>query len=273
MANYFIGDIQGCYQGLKKALASVEFNPAKDTLWLTGDLIARGNGSLDTLKFLYKHQDSVKTVLGNHDLHFLSVANKLKKDNPKDLLHDLLSSPKLPVYVDWLRTQPLLLPLPKEQGFMSHAGLPPQWTAKKAIKWASKVSDILKSKDYVSFLSSMYGDKPSHWDLCQTEDEKLRFTVNALTRMRFCTLDGELNFQQKGSPDNLNQDAALIPWFEFNPKRFDNMSWIFGHWASLMGDSKNKNIIALDTGYVWGNYLSIFNLKSREITYIHNCDT
>lgn len=269
MAHYCIGDIQGCFLGLQKALAEVEFNFSKDTLWLTGDLIARGEGSLETLQFLYKHQDSVKTVLGNHDLHFLAVANQIKSVNPKDKLEPLLTNGSLSKYVDWLRNQPLILELPKQKGLMSHAGLPPHWTYKKAQKWSNKVSAILQSEDYVNFLAGMYGNKPSNWSLCKSEDEKLRFTVNALTRMRFVSQDGSLDFEQKGSPQKGDMNK-LIPWFEFQPERFDDNIWVFGHWASLMGNSSVKNVIALDTGYVWGNYLSVLDLKSREITYVNH---
>lgn len=277
MANYFIGDLQGCFDGLQRALAHVEFNPAKDTLWLTGDLIARGSDSLATMKFLYRNQDSVKTVLGNHDLHFLAVANKIKKPNPNDLLEPLLASKKLNHYVDWLRQQPLIHELPKSSGYMTHAGLPPHWSAKKAVKWAGKVSDILTSDDYVDFITEMYGNRPSLWSDCDNRTDKLRFTVNALTRMRFCDLNGELNFSQKGAPEKLgksktsNNQGDLIPWFEYHPERFKDTTWVFGHWASLMGETANSNVIALDTGYVWGNYLTIMNFKTREFSYIH-CD-
>lgn len=269
MAHYFIGDLQGCYEGLQRALAEVDFNKSKDTLWLTGDLVARGSDSLATLAYLYKHQDSVKTVLGNHDLHLLAVANKLKKPNPKDLLQPLLASPKLGKYIDWLRQQPLIQPLPKSQGYMTHAGLPPHWSAKKAVKWAGRVSDILQSKDYVEFLTNMYGNQPDNWQLCNTRQDKLRFTVNALTRMRFCTGSGSLDFSQKGSPAKLTtayskaNQQGLMPWFEFAPERFDNMTWVFGHWAALMGATQHKNVIALDTGYVWGNYLTVMKFKTR----------
>jgi len=276
MAHYFIGDLQGCFDGLQKALSEVEFNPSKDTLWLTGDLVARGPDSLSTIKYLYKHQDSVKTVLGNHDLHLLAVVNGIRKANPKDLLQPLLSSPKLNKYIDWLRQQPLIHTLPKSRGYMSHAGLPPLWTAKKALKWANNVTNILQSKDYKTFLADMYGNEPNHWHKCKTDQDKLRFTVNALTRMRFCNASGELDFSQKGSPDKLTnrhsttKSDGLMPWFQYQPERFENMLWVFGHWAALMGTTDNSNVIALDTGYVWGNHLSIMKLKTREISYIYN---
>lgn len=275
MANYFIGDIQGCYSGLRQALAAVEFNKSKDTLWLTGDLIARGPESLQTIKFLYKHQDSIKTVLGNHDLHLLAVANGIKQANPKDLLSDLLNCKKLNTYVDWLRQYPLLLELPKQQGFMSHAGLAPNWTTDDAVYWNSQIQQQLTSDNYQTFLTNMYGNAPTIWNDALPEDEKFRFAINAFTRMRYCTNSGELEFKQKGAPDNLNNEFNrtgenyLMPWFEFQPNRFDNIKWIFGHWASLMGQTNNDNIIGLDTGYVWGNYLSMYRLKTNKLTFVH----
>lgn len=265
MANYFIGDLQGCFNGLQQALATVEFNTSKDTLWLTGDLIARGKQSLETLDYLFSHQDCVKTVLGNHDLHFLSVANKLKKENPKDLLSPLLNSPKLPKYIDWLREQPLLLPLPDNSGYLSHAGLAPDWQVEDAIYWSQQIHDILLSSNYVDFLPSMYGKKPTKWNNNLTDTDKLKYSINAFTRMRFCTQNGDLEFNSKHSPNELT-DKNLLPWFEYDNKRFKQNKWLFGHWASLMGVTNNKNVIALDTGFVWGQYLTVYNLDKN--TYI-----
>lgn len=274
MAHYFIGDIQGCFDGLKRALIEVDFNKSKDTLWLTGDLVARGSDSLSTLHYLYKNQDYIRTVLGNHDLHLLAVANKLKKPNPKDLLQPLLASSKLNKYIDWLRQQPLIQTLPNSQGFMTHAGLPPHWSAKKALKWAGKVNKTLKSDNYVAFLADMYGNQPNNWLQCTSRQDKLRFTVNGLTRMRFCTANGSLDFSQKGCPAKHSwakpsiAEQEIMPWFEFAPERFDNLTWIFGHWAALMGKTQHDNVIALDTGYVWGNYLTVMELNSKSLLHI-----
>lgn len=270
MADYFIGDIQGCYAGLRKALAIVEFNPAKDVLWLTGDLVARGEDSLAVLKYLYKYSDSVKTVLGNHDLHFLAVANGLKKANPKDNLTGLLNSSKLPKYLDWLRQQPLIQSLPNNSGYMTHAGLPPLWKPKTAKLWANNVSTELTADNYLSFLPLLYGNKPSLWAEEMSDDDKLRYTISALTRMRFCSPQGELDFSQKGAPQTLDQPMSnlYIPWFQLAPKRFDKNKWIFGHWASLMGETGNKNVIALDTGFVWGNHFTILNWQTQSIIQV-----
>lgn len=267
MADYFIGDIQGCFQGLNKALAEVQFEHGRDTLWLTGDLIARGEDSLSTLNFLTQHDSSVRTVLGNHDLHFLAVANGIKRVNPKDNLAALLDSPQLQFFVDWLRQQPLLLPLPDKSGFLSHAGLPPGWATTDAEKWAEQLHKTLSSEDYLDFLPNMYGNEPAKWSENLTALEKLKFTVNGLTRMRFCDRDGKLNFADKTSPSvdaHEHQKKSLIPWYEFEPERFDKTKWVFGHWAALMGKTSVPNVIGLDTGYVWGNYLTILHWQNQK---------
>jgi bis(5'-nucleosyl)-tetraphosphatase (symmetrical) len=270
VADYFIGDIQGCYAGLLASLAEVDFNPSKDTLWLTGDLVARGEDSLSTLKYLYNQQDSVKTVLGNHDLHLLAVANNIKKVNEKDRLGPLLKAKKLPKYLDWIRHQPLIQRLPQEAGYMSHAGLAPNMSIKKALKWDKKVRDNLASEDYVSFLPLMYGNRPNVWDKSLSDEEKLTFTISALTRMRYCYDDGTLDFVNKCAPDKASKAQGLMPWFEHQPERFDGMKWVFGHWASLMGKTGRSNIIGLDTGYVWGGQLSILHWQTGEIIKINN---
>lgn len=265
MSDYFIGDIQGCFAGLQKAVNVIGFNPSTDTLWLTGDLIARGEDSLATLKFLYQHQDCIKTVLGNHDLHFLAVANGLKKANPKDNLNPLLNSPKLTKYLDWLRQQPLIQRLPDKSGYMTHAGLAPHWKPKIAKQWAQIIAEELKSPTYQKFLPLMYGNKPDLWTETSDDIEKLRFSISAFTRMRFCDQQGRLNFSQKGSPANLSAEYTthLMPWFQYEPQRFLKHNWIFGHWASLMGKTGNENVIALDTGFVWGNYFTVFDWQRQ----------
>lgn len=266
MANYFIGDVQGCYQGLMRALAEIDFNTSKDTLWLTGDLIARGEDSLATLSYLYQHQDSIKTVLGNHDLHFLSVVNGIKKLNPNDNLGPLLASEKLPLLVDWLRQQPLIQSLPNDLGYMTHAGLPPQWQVQDAINNAKIVHDALKEQNYVSYLSKMYDNSANSWQPNDSFLATFKFTINALTRMRYCHPCGRLEFKEKRAPSEV--ESNLLPWFEFSPERFDQCTWVFGHWASLMGKTSHNNILALDTGYVWGNHLSVWDMERDKIMTI-----
>lgn len=271
MTDYFIGDLQGCYDGLQQSLAEIEFNKGKDTLWLTGDLVARGENSLATLEFVKQNDSSIQTVLGNHDLHFLSVANGIKTKNPKDKLEDLLNHADIHQYCDWLRHQPMLLELPDNKGYMSHAGLPPNWSTEDAVYYSAKLEHILRSKTYIQFLSNMYTNTPALWSQNLLENEQLVYAVNGLTRMRYCSKEGTLDLNFKDSPDSLPNDSELIPWFDFDNQRFSKIKWIFGHWASLMGKSSNPNIIPLDTGYVWGNYFTILNWQTQETVKVPAC--
>ncbi len=268
MTDYFIGDIQGCFSGLQKALATVAFNASKDTLWLTGDVIARGDDSLSTLTFIEKYSDSIRFVLGNHDLHFLALANGIKKPKKSDNLGPLLASSKCQYYADFIRQQPLVLSLPDESGYMSHAGLPPHWEAKDACFWAKQVEQELQAVSYQQLISNMYNNLPTRFGDAETHDEKLIFTINGLTRMRYCDLNGHLNFSEKSALHQQTSDhliaSTLIPWFEYQPERFESMKWVFGHWAALMGNTNHNNLIGLDTGYVWGNHLTVLNWQNDE---------
>lgn len=263
MANYFIGDIQGCFEGLRKALELVNFNSSIDQLWLTGDLIGRGPNSLETMQFILKNEHCIKTVLGNHDLHFIAVESGIKGHNPKDKFDSILQHKDRDQITYWLRQQPLILELPNQQGYMTHAGLPPLWTPNLAVKMAKKVSKRLQSKDYLAFLPLMYGNEPSRWSDELTKKQQLRFTISALTRMRYCHQNGSLEFKQKGAPGKIT-DKELLPWFNYDAKRFNDYQWIFGHWASLMGETMSKQVIGLDTGYVWGNALTIYHFETSE---------
>jgi bis(5'-nucleosyl)-tetraphosphatase (symmetrical) len=284
MTDYFIGDIQGCFDGLQKALASVEFNSGRDTLWLTGDIVARGDNSLETMQFIEKHASSIRFVLGNHDLHFMAVAKGIKKANKSDKLDVLLENSRCQYYVDFLRQYPLLLELPQSAGYMSHAGLPPDWQAQDAVTRTEQFSELLQSNGYESFLSNMYQNTPTQFSDSQNLHEQMVYTVNAMTRMRYCLPDGQLEFSEKRSPveyqtircsdpsATTSLTPLLKPWFEFSPERFIKNAWVFGHWASLMGkttgetsgEMNNRQLYALDTGYVWGNYLTILNWQTKE---------
>lgn len=268
MANFVIGDIQGCYQGFIKTLSHIGFNPSRDTLFVTGDILARGENSLKVVEYLYQHQDSIHFVLGNHDLHFLSVANGIKPVNANDKLEPLLASPQLPVYCDWLRSQPILIELPN-QGYLTHAGLAPHWSVEQAKIMAEAVSTELTTPNYQHFLASMYGNDANHWPTMKDDLAKLKYAVNAFTRMRFVNHDGVLDFKHKCAPEQL-ADNQLQPWFMYDKERFNNTSWCFGHWASLMGHCPVENLYALDTGYVWGNHFTVVNLSTQQLIQVHN---
>ncbi len=264
MAKYFVGDIQGCYQELRRVLDAVDFNPSIDELWAVGDLVSRGPDSLSTLEYLYRLDNSAKVVLGNHDLHLLALAAGIKKRNQKDLLDPLLDSPKLPKFIDWVRQQPLVRYLPERNLIMTHAGVPPHWDLQTLLHQADEVSQALKSDDYIeSLISKMYHNKQSRWHDGLTHFEKLKFTIDALTRMRFLYQDGSLDFSCK-LPPSQGYHEGLAPWFEFPGHLLSQHTLVFGHWAALMGRVEEDNIKALDTGCVWGGNLTLWCPETNE---------
>lgn len=261
MATFAIGDIQGCYQSFKKLLKKISFDPSNDKLWIAGDMINRGPESLATMEFLLNHQQQIQCVLGNHDLHFLAIAFECGKASTKDTFDDILTSTLKDEIVAWLVKQPLAHFDQSFNSLMVHAGLPYQWSAKEAVKYAAEVSTKIQSASCYQFYLSMYGDQPADWQYDLKGMERLRYITNALTRMRYCHSDGSLELQAKSTPDP--QNSCLYPWFEFENKQFEG-DVIFGHWASLQGKSPYSNIHALDTGCVWGGSLTALRLEDKK---------
>jgi bis(5'-nucleosyl)-tetraphosphatase (symmetrical) len=264
MATYFIGDIQGCFDEFMLLLNKVNFNHHCDRLYLTGDLIGRGPDSLATLEYVTQHQDSIKTVLGNHDLHFLAISCGIKQAKPSDKFEQLLASPKLAYFVDYLRHQPLLIELPDEQLIVTHAGLSPQWDLATLTSAACAVETQLRQPDFSQLLSQMYCNEPNNWLDSSSKLQRSIYAINALTRMRYCYQDGSLDFSQKCPPAQL-EDSRLRPWFEIDNASLDQVRIIFGHWASLLGVTTHPNAIALDTGCLWGYHLSAWCLESQQL--------
>ncbi|MHC6647957.1 symmetrical bis(5'-nucleosyl)-tetraphosphatase [Alteromonas sp. HB246098] len=264
---YVIGDIQGCYDGLRRVLDKVKFDETNDKLFAVGDLVARGEDSLSTLRFLKSLGSQFSSVLGNHDLHLLAVVNGIRKAKKSDKLEPLLNAADLTELVDWLRQFPLAAKL-DEQSIMVHAGLYPQWSIDECVSLSNEVSNILKSDDYATFLSKMYGNTPDKWSDKLEDDERLRFIVNACTRMRFVHTDGTLDFDNKSHPSTVSNTAnsTLKPWFEVeNTKLTTSQRVIFGHWAALSGHTNNSQFVGLDTGYVWGQSMTLLNLDTSAL--------
>lgn len=261
MAIYFIGDIQGCYKELKLLLEQASFKPEHDELWVAGDMVARGPDSYKTVKYLMSLGDSVKAVLGNHDLHLLATYAGIKKPKANDFLDELLCAPDVENIIDWLAKIPLLRKLPNENTYMSHAGLSPQWTLKEAKKCAEFAHKKISGKKRTQWLTSMYGERPNSWQQTTTKEEKFRFTINAFTRMRYCFTDGSLDFMCKYPPNKAPDN--LVPWFNVPNKALKKSQWIFGHWAALEGKANNKNVYALDTGCVWGGHLTLLRWHDK----------
>ena len=274
---YLVGDVQGCFSELKALLVQVNFNANNDELWLAGDLVARGPDSLATLRFVKSLGDSAKIVLGNHDLHLLAVHAGIKRVKKQDKLDKLLSADDVDELMDWLAKQPLLRKIPtlkhEKNAYMSHAGISPQWTLAQAIEQAAIAQKCLSSDDRNQWLSLMYGEKPNDWLLAKTKIEKFRYTINSLTRMRYCFIDKTLEFEQKSAPEsedfnlnnkNFSQLNILKPWYELSNACKKN-TLVFGHWAALMGKCSVSNIYPLDTGCVWGNHLTMLRWHDKKL--------
>ena len=270
MATYIIGDLQGCLAELDSLLSEVGFRPSRDQLWLTGDLVARGPDSLGCLRRVIALGNAATTVLGNHDLHLLAVANGIGRAKPADKIMPILQAADSADLLYWLRQQPLLAeyktaehqPTEPNQGFvMTHAGIPPQWSIEQARAAARSAEVELRSADYKERLAQMYGNQPDIWQPNLTAVEQLRFTINAFTRMRFCHPDGRLDFSQNGAANTVATD--LVPWFNLR-KDHQDPPLIFGHWAALEGECEVQDIHALDTGCVWGGSMTLLCWETGE---------
>ncbi len=229
-----------------------------DRLWLTGDLVNRGPKSRRTLRFVRSLGDSAITVLGNHDLHLIALANDIKQAGRNDeSLEKILAKKDCGELIDWLRFRPLAHHCADMNTLMVHAGVPPQWTVNDTLGYAAELEEQLRGDSYVDFLEQMYGDKPDKWSDNLTGHTRRRFIVNSLTRMRMIRNGGALDFLHKGPPD----DAAkgLIPWFAAENAKWSGTRIVFGHWSAL-GLIVNDDIIAMDTGCVWGRQLSAVRL-------------
>jgi bis(5'-nucleosyl)-tetraphosphatase (symmetrical) len=263
VATYAIGDIQGCYHAFEALLARLKFNPNHDRLWLVGDLINRGSGSLEILRWCYTHQSSVRVVLGNHDLHALAVVHGVKSAHKSDTLKSSIEAPDSEVLYTWLRQQPLVW---YEHGYaMLHAGLLPQWTIQTALTLVNEVERVLQGPDYIDFLHHMYGNLPNQWHDALTGYDRLRVITNALTRMRICTAEGEMEFAFKGELPDV--PPFYMPWFDVPNRATAEVNIICGHWSAL-GLRTRNHIFALDTGCLWGGALTAMCLETQVITQV-----
>ena len=270
MANYAIGDIQGCFDELMNLLHKIKFKTDRDQLWICGDLINRGPKSLESLEFLYSIRENCFITLGNHDLHFLAVAEKVIEISDSDTFQEILENRNLDIYLNWIKELPFYhIGKIKNNGktrsyVMTHAGIPPHWTIEDLKKNSQELYETLQGPGALNLLKNMYGNEPNHPSRCVTEMERLRLNINYLTRMRFCSKDGSLDLKNKGKATDA--PSGMRPWFEWNLKILqDPIHLLFGHWAALEGVTGKKNITALDTGCVWGKKLSALRLEDNRI--------
>ena len=261
MAVYAVGDLQGCLEPLKCLLQRVAFDPTKDTLWLVGDLVNRGPSSLETLRYLYAIRESVVCVLGNHDLHLLAVAHNAERLKRGDTLREILEAPDGPQLLDWLRRQKLLHYDEQRNTVLVHAGIPPQWSLRKALRLAAEVETALRDDNlFQPYLDGMYGNEPNKWDKELQGAARLRVITNYFTRMRFCTADGKLDLKGKEGADTALPGYA--PWFAHKERKTRDLKIIFGHWAALEGRCDAPGVFALDTGCVWGGSMTLLDVDN-----------
>lgn len=256
MALYLIGDVQGCNASLGCLLDTLDFSPSRDTVFLLGDLVNRGPDNLGVLKRLQALGPSAQCLLGNHDLHLLGVHLGIRSVKPGDTVQDLLQSTDRDNLMEWLRHQPLALL--QDDVLMVHAGVLPAWNASTTLKLAAEVQAVLQSPDWPDFVRQMYGNLPASWDEGLQGIDRLRVIVNALTRLRYCTPNGEMEFAHHGAPDTAPE--GFVPWFEAPNRQTAHMTVAFGHWSSLP-ELTSQQLFALDTGCVWGRKLTALHLN------------
>lgn len=268
MAVYAVGDLQGCLEPLQCLLEHVSFDPASDKLWLVGDLVNRGPESLETLRFLYSIRESLVCVLGNHDLHLLAAARNIERLKKNDTLREVLQAPDSADLLEWLRQQKLMHYDEQRDIALVHAGIAPQWTLKKALKYAGEVEEALRDDNLIDlFLDGMYGNEPAKWDPDLHGAARLRVITNYFTRMRFCTSEGKLDLKSKEGVGTALPGYA--PWFSHKDRKTKGLKIIFGHWAALEGKCTEPGLYALDTGCVWGGAMTLLNVDTGQL---HRCD-
>lgn len=260
MANYVVGDIQGCFYELSGLLAEIGFNPGVDRIFLLGDLVNRGPDSLQVLRWAYQHRSCCQIVLGNHDLHLLSVFFGARQGHSTDTLDAILQASDADLLLNWLRCQPLILL--KEFGVLVHAGVWPGWSLEEALEMNAFCQSRLGGENLISWLSAMYGQLPLHFADARSELELFRFAINAFTRMRFIDSDLRLNLSFKGELERAPD--TVLPWFAIEER--PNIPRIyFGHWSAL-GLRVDSKMAALDTGCIWGGQLTAYCIETGKIT-------
>ncbi len=262
MPSYLIGDVQGCYDELCALLQKIKFNPKQDKLIFAGDLVNRGPKSLEVLRLVKSFAKSAKVILGNHDLYLLAVAFGYLPLGKKDTLQQILNAPDKDELMKWLRHQRFLYSHKKH--VVTHAGIPPIWSLKKAKHLALELEFVLQTDMcFQHFMSNLFGNEPNQWNNELEGINRWRCIANYFTRMRLCNAEGRLDLNFK---DELMQKPnGFDAWFNFpNPKIDSEYILIFGHWAALNGKTNNPRCINLDTGCVWGGQLSAYCIDNKE---------
>jgi bis(5'-nucleosyl)-tetraphosphatase (symmetrical) len=264
--HYLIGDLQGCCDAFDRLLAEIGFSPSRDSLTVLGDLVNRGPQSLAVLERVRGLGAAADALLGNHDLHLLAVAHGVRPAHASDTLGEILDSPERDAWLEWLRARPLAL---ERHGWLCvHAGVNPAWTSFQTLALAAEVEALLRGPDLGAFLPQMYGNEPARWSDTLRGADRWRHVINVLTRIRFVHADdGALDFKLKE-----NASAAppgLVPWFEAPRRASANNRIAFGHWSTL-GLINRADLLALDTGCVWGGSLTAVRVDGgrREVVQV-----
>jgi bis(5'-nucleosyl)-tetraphosphatase (symmetrical) len=248
---HLIGDVQGCDTALQRLLGEIGFSPSRDRIVLLGDLVNRGPASLAVLQRMAALGGAATCLLGNHDLHLLAVAHGVRSLHKGDTFEDVLTAPDAPAWLDWLRQQPLAH---LEAGWLCvHAGVVPQWTAAQTLQLAAEVQALLRGPELAAFLRVMYGNEPDRWHNGLAGAERARFVINTLTRIRFCTAQGRLDFKIKEGAGAA--PPGQMPWFDVPGRKTCGQPIAFGHWSTL-GLVNRPELLAIDTGCVWGGALT-----------------
>jgi bis(5'-nucleosyl)-tetraphosphatase (symmetrical) len=258
MARWAIGDVQGCAEELRELIRRIGFKADRDQLWFVGDLVNRGPRSLQALRLIRSMRDNAVVVLGNHDLHLLAVALAKAPLRRSDTLDDILRASDRDRLLEWLTTLPLAHCDPAAGDLLVHAGVVPQWDLACTLDLASNVERALRSNPE-RVLRAMYGDQPDRWRTSLKGVDRLRFTINVLTRLRFCTSQGVVDLKQSGKPGSA--PPPLLPWFKVRARTRERIRIVFGHWSAL-GYYRGNGVLGLDTGCVWGGALTAANLDA-----------
>jgi bis(5'-nucleosyl)-tetraphosphatase (symmetrical) len=265
MAVWAIGDIQGCYKSFRALLEKIDFNVTEDKLWIAGDLVNRGEGSLETLEYLYSIKENVEIVVGNHDITLIAAYYGIKKSNPT--IDPILASPNAKKLIDWLRGQKFLH-VDYQLGYcMAHAGISPEFDLGMALSYAQRVEERLQGPDVENWLQKMLKSGVDRFNRDSSLIDIDRYIVSAFTRMRFCYGDHRLDFDQKGPPTDELREKGLKPWFECNDRKDVDLRIIFGHWSTL-GFYEDEHVLALDTGCLWGGQLTAARIDSDEVVIV-----
>ena len=265
MAVWAIGDIQGCNDSLQQLLIKINFDPKKDTLWIAGDLVNRGDRSLEVLEYIYSIRDSVQIVLGNHDITLIAAYYGIKKSN--ETLNPILESPNATKLINWLRGQKFLH-VDYNLGYcMSHAGISPEFDLGMSLEYSKRVEEQLQRDDVKIWLKQMFKHGIERFNRDASAIDIDRYIVSSFIRMRFCYKDHRLDFNQKGAPTEFLREQGLKPWFECESRKEIHMKIIFGHWSTL-GYYQDENVLSLDTGCLWGGELTAARIDKDKVEIV-----